>query len=47
MPRLLFSAAFLGLAYYPGGGALGALRNRFAPLLPGANNPTFGVNLRP
>jgi hypothetical protein len=39
--------AFLGLVYYPGAGALGALRNRFAPLLPVANNPNFGVNLQP
>jgi hypothetical protein len=39
--------ALLGLVFYPGGGAGSAPRNRFAPLLPVANNPTFSVNLQP
>ena len=29
------------------GGARNVARNRFAPLLPVANNPSFAVNLRP
>ena len=39
--------AFLGLVYYPSATAGTALRNRFAPLLPIANNPSFGVNVVP
>lgn len=39
--------AMLGLVWYPSGTAAKALRNQFAPLLPLANNPTFGVNLVP
>jgi hypothetical protein len=39
--------AMVGLIYYPAGTVGGVFRNRYAPLLPVANNPTFGVNLRP
>jgi hypothetical protein len=39
--------AFFGLVYYPAGGAGNAFRNRFAPMLPLANNPTLAVNLQP
>lgn len=37
--------ATLGFAFYPGGRAWTAARNRFAPPLPVANNPTFAVDL--
>jgi hypothetical protein len=37
--------ATLGFAFYPGG-AYHAVRSRFAPLLPVANNPTFALDLR-
>jgi hypothetical protein len=36
--------ATLGFAIYPGGKAVGATHNRFAPLLPVANNPSFAVD---
>lgn len=39
--------ATLGIAFYPGGGARQAARNRFAPLLTVADNPTFPVDLLP
>ncbi len=39
--------ALFGLVYYPAGTAGDAFRNRFAPLLPTGNNPTFGVNVQP
>jgi hypothetical protein len=38
--------AFLGFAFYPGGGARELRHRRFAPLLPVANNPFFSVDLR-
>lgn len=38
--------AFLGLAFYPGGGAREMRHRRFAPVLPVANNPFFSVDLR-
>lgn len=38
--------ATLGIAFFPGGRAKSAGRNRFAPLLPVANNPTFGIDLQ-
>jgi hypothetical protein len=37
--------ATLGFAFFPGG-AHHAVRSRFAPLLPLANNPTFALDLR-
>lgn len=37
--------ATLGFAFFPGGRAWSAARNRFAPVLPVANNPTFAVDL--
>ena len=37
--------ATLGLAFYPGGRAWSAGRNRFAPMLPVADNPTFAVDV--
>lgn len=37
--------ATLGFAFYPGGRAWTAARNRFAPVLPVANNPTFAVDV--
>jgi hypothetical protein len=40
-------AALFGLVFYPAGSAGDAFHNRFAPLLPVANNPTFGVNMLP
>jgi hypothetical protein len=40
-------AALFGLVFYPAGTAGDAFHNRFAPLLPTANNPTFGVNMLP
>jgi len=38
--------AMLGIAFYPWGGARRAGSNRFAPMLPLANNPSFAVDLR-
>lgn len=38
--------ATMGIVFYPGGRAKGVARGRFAPLLPLANNPTFGVDAR-
>ncbi len=38
--------AFLGVTYYPRRGALRAARNRFAPPLAVANNPTMAINAR-
>lgn len=38
--------AYLGIAWYPGGGVMWARSNRFAPVLPVANNPTFSTDLR-
>lgn len=38
--------ATMGIAFFPGGRAKTASRNRFAPLLPVANNSTFGVDLQ-
>ena len=36
--------AFLGVTFYPGGGARQMHRHRFAPLLPVAGNPSFAVD---
>lgn len=38
--------AYLGIAYYPGGGALRSRCNTFAPVLSVANNPTMPTDLR-
>jgi hypothetical protein len=38
--------ATLGFVFYFGGGAAHAWHNRFAPVLPVANNPTFTVDLQ-
>jgi hypothetical protein len=38
--------AYLGFAFYPGGGARHIQQQQFAPLFPVANNPTFAVDLR-
>jgi hypothetical protein len=38
--------AYLGIAFYPGGGVCRARSNVFAPVLPVANNPTFPLDLR-
>jgi hypothetical protein len=37
--------AYLGFAFYPGGGARNALQKRFAPLLQTASNTSFAVDL--
>ncbi|EAQ79673.1 DUF6666 family protein [Blastopirellula marina] len=37
--------AYLGFAFYPGGGALGWRRKTFSPLLPVAGSPTFVTDL--
>lgn len=38
--------AYLGLAFYPGGGARRASSNRFAPVQAVANNPTMALDLQ-
>ena len=38
--------AYLGVCWYPAGGAYGARQRQFAPVLPVANSPTFTVDLR-
>jgi hypothetical protein len=38
--------AYLGLAFYPGRGAVRAARSTYAPLTTVANSPTMSVNLR-
>lgn len=38
--------AYLGFAFYPYGGAHGALQRRYSPLLPVASNPTMAIDLR-
>jgi hypothetical protein len=38
--------AFFGVAFYPGKGTQRAFSNRFAPMLPLANNPTFAVDVQ-
>jgi hypothetical protein len=38
--------AYLGIAFYPGRGALRAARNTYAPITTVANSPTMSVNLR-
>jgi hypothetical protein len=38
--------AYLGIAFYPGGGVSRARSNAYAPVLPVANNPTFALDLR-
>jgi hypothetical protein len=37
--------AYLGVAFYPGRGAMRAAHNTFAPVLPVANNPEMAINL--
>jgi hypothetical protein len=37
--------AYLGVAFYPGRGAMRASRNTFAPVLPVGNNPEMSINL--
>ncbi|HUQ72525.1 MAG TPA: DUF6666 family protein [Planctomycetaceae bacterium] len=37
--------AYLGFAYYPGGGAFGWRKQQFSPALPVANNTSFVTNL--
>ncbi len=37
--------AYLGLAFYPRGGAISAFRSNFFPVLPLANSPSFSVDL--
>jgi hypothetical protein len=38
--------AYLGIAFYPGGGGRLVSQRRFAPVLPVAGNPEFSVDLR-
>lgn len=38
--------AYMGVTFYPGRGGFRALRNRFAPVLCVANNPTMAIDLR-
>lgn len=38
--------AYLGVVFYPGGGASKRTPSRFSPVLAVANNPTFPVNLK-
>lgn len=38
--------AYLGISFYPGGGARNVLQKRYAPLLATASNPSFAVDLR-
>ena len=38
--------SYLGIAFYPGGGAQRARKNRFAAIMPVANSTNFSVDLR-
>jgi hypothetical protein len=38
--------AYLGIAFFPSGGAYGARSRQYAPILPVANNTSFSVDLR-